>query len=163
MTRIKLDPMSKDDYSKYQEDNMRRYALEGVNSGRWEVEESLKESRNSIDELLPKGMKTKNNFFFNIVNEEMDEKVGVLWLAIQDKTMTKSIFIFDILIFDRYQNKGLGMETMKEIEIWAKEKGAKAIWLHAFWHNQRAIALYKRLGYAESGVTMTKKLNILQP
>ncbi len=159
MTEIRLEPMTKDDFSRYQADNTKRYALEGVASGRWEVEESLNESKKSIDELLPRGMRTKNNFFFNIVAERSKEKIGVLWLAIQDKTMTKSVFVFDILVFEKFRNRGLGTETLKEIDRWARGAGAKAVWLHAFWHNQKAIDLYRRTGFMESGLTMVKILN----
>ena len=161
MNQITLEPMTKKDYLGYKIDNVKRYALEGVKSGRWEAEESLKESEKSIKEYLPRGMRTKNNFFFNIAARSTGDKVGVIWLAIQGKTRSKSVFVFDILIFDEYRGKGFGTDAMKEIEVWAKKMGADAIWLHAFWHNQRAIGLYKRLGFIESGVTMTKKLEVV--
>jgi RimJ/RimL family protein N-acetyltransferase len=160
MSDIRLEPMTKDDYSEYQADNIKRYALEGVASGRWEVEESLKESEKSIKELLPRGIRTKNNFFFNIVAVRSKTKIGVLWLAIQDKTMNKSVFIFDILVFEKFRNEGLGTETLKEIDRWARGVGADAIWLHAFWHNQQAVKLYRRLGFLESGVTMVKRVGV---
>ncbi len=159
MVRVRLDPMTKVDYHEYMVDNIRRFAREGAKSGRWEVEEALKESEKSIKEYLPRGMRTKSNYFFNIVDRSSDDKIGVLWLAIQDKTMTKSVFIFDIMIFEKSRDKGFGTATFKEIERWSNGKDAKALWLHAFWHNQKAIALYRRLGYVESGVTMSKRLD----
>jgi RimJ/RimL family protein N-acetyltransferase len=158
MNRISLEPMTKDDHSEYMIDNIKRYARDGVKSGRWEMEESLEESEKSIKEILPNGMKTKNNFFFNIVDKSSNKKVGVLWLTVQDKTKSKSVFIYDILIFEGHRDEGLGTETLNEIESWGKGIEAGSIWLHAFCHNQKAIALYRRLGYTESDVTMSKKI-----
>jgi len=158
MTDVRLDPMAKDDYSEYMVDNVRRYAEAGVKSGRWERKESLKESEKSIKESLPKGMRTKNNFFFDLRDRNSGKKIGVLWLSVLDGTMTKSVFVYDILIHAKSRNKGFGTDAMAEIEEWARAAGAKTIWLHVFWHNQRALVLYKRMGYSESDVTMMKRI-----
>ncbi len=158
MTNVKLDPMTSEEYSEYSIDNIRRYAAAGVKAGRWEERESLRESEKSIKESLPKGMHTKNNFFFNLRDRSSGKKLGVLWLSVLEGTMTKSVFVYDIIIHAKYRNKGFGTDAMTEIEEWATAAGARTIWLHVFWHNQGALALYKKLGYSESGVTMRKSI-----
>lgn len=158
MSGIILAPMDKSEFSAYMLDNIRRYAAENVRAGRWAEEESVQMAEKSINDILPEGMDTKGNFFFDPKIPVSGEKIGVVWLSVLDQTKLRSVFIYDILIFEGFRGKGLGTETLKEIEAWAKGIEATSIWLHAFWSNQRSIALYRRMGYAESDLTMSKTI-----
>ena len=158
MSRIKLGPMDESEFSGYMKDNTIRYAAECARAGRWAEQDSFQMAEKSINDILPDGMRTKDHYFFKLRDLITGQEVGVAWMSIQDQAGFRSVFIYDIFICESCRGKGLGTETLKDIEGWAERSGAKSIWLHAFWNNQDAIALYRRLGYAETDVTMSKKI-----
>ncbi len=54
---------------------------------------------------------------------------------------------FGVAVCKKYRNLGIGTILMKELMKWAEDKGAEKLWLSVFSTNERAIALYKKLGF----------------
>ncbi|WP_010097519.1 GNAT family N-acetyltransferase [Ornithinibacillus scapharcae] len=84
--------------------------------------------------------------------------IGILWVYIQDKNQEKQAYIYDIELDEDQRGKGLGKATMLALEEYAKSENIKQIRLHVFAHNQRAIALYKKMGYEMTNHQMLKRL-----
>lgn len=65
-----------------------------------------------------------------------------------------------IVIDKPFQGKGYGRQAMKLIEKEAKRLGIKKLMLEVFSQNKRAVNLYKKVGYKETGkmIAMEKKL-----
>ena len=56
-----------------------------------------------------------------------------------------------ISIKDDYREKGIGQEMMKELERQASRLGLESIYLEVFSNNDRAIHVYGKMGYVETG------------
>lgn len=59
-----------------------------------------------MQNFLPKGEKTKNNYLYTIQHE--DQACGMIWLA--QKSIEEG-FIYDISILEKYQGFGYGKEA----------------------------------------------------
>ncbi|MBS4219620.1 GNAT family N-acetyltransferase [Bacillus sp. FJAT-49711] len=60
--------------------------------------------------------------------------------------------IFEISIQEKFTNKGIGASLIKKLLAWAQaNQRVEKISLEVFSNNERAIHLYKRLGFIEEG------------
>jgi ribosomal protein S18 acetylase RimI-like enzyme len=142
------------DFDPYMETLTRAYADDHVKTGRWTKEEGPGKAREEVRILLPNGRETPNHFFYSILADPSEEKVGSIWLAMEPR----GAFIYDLVIFEPYRRRGYAEEAMRLIERVASEKGARRISLHVFGDNVGARKLYIKLGYSETNVVMSKPL-----
>lgn len=158
MKDVRLEPMNEHEYASFIHREIDDYASESVAAGRWLPDEAMAQSRKVHEDLLPSGRETANQHFFTVREEGTGEEVGAVWLAIIEQTMEKEAFVYYIEMLEGSRGKGFGGLTLMAVEKKARELGASKISLHAFWHNQRAISLYKRVGYAVTSVNMSKRI-----
>jgi len=158
MEDVRLEPMNEHEYASFIQREINDYATENVAAGRWLQDEAMAQSRKAHKDLLPSGRETVNQHFFIVREEGTGKEVGAIWLAIIEQTMEKEAFVYYIEMLEGSRGKGFGGLTLMAVEKKARELGASKISLHAFWHNQRAISLYKRIGYAVTSVNMAKRI-----
>jgi ribosomal protein S18 acetylase RimI-like enzyme len=145
--------MNDDEYKNYLSSAITSYAEEKVISGNWSQEESISKAEEEYTRLLPKGVKTDNNFLYSILDD--DKAIGAIWLA---QLSEEKGYIYDINIVEKYQGFGYGKEAMKQIEKVGQKLGMKKIGLHVFGHNKVARGLYDKLGYQTTNVLMEKEI-----
>jgi RimJ/RimL family protein N-acetyltransferase len=58
---------------------------------------------------------------------------------------------FGMAILDGYRGRGIGTRLVEEGITWATGAGAHKLNLEVWPHNERAIALYKKMGFVEEG------------
>lgn len=75
-----------------------------------------------------------------------------IWL--QTRNNGTEMFICDIRIDDGLQGKGYGKQSMMALEQLVKSMGINKITLHVFNHNEVAVALYKKSGFAVTDLFM---------
>ena len=63
-----------------------------------------------------------------------------------------------VSIATQHQGKGIGRALMRHAENWARERGVEDIRLHVWDFNQRALSLYKELGYEIRSHVLGKRL-----
>ncbi|WP_430534166.1 GNAT family N-acetyltransferase [Listeria rocourtiae] len=148
--KLRLTPMAKERFADFAESLSVGYAKDQADAGIWAREEALFKARMTTMELLPDGVRTKNHFLWEVMQGE--ECIGTLWVFQEEKTY----FIYDILIFEAFQNKGLGSALLDLLEEQARERGITEISLHAFAHNKRAVHVYKKMGFEIVDITMRK-------
>ena len=73
--------------------------------------------------------------------------VGSADCRIGNLNKTRHTASFGVAVRKEYRRRGVGTALMKEVMKWAKEQGAEKLWLSVFSTNERAIALYKKLGF----------------
>ncbi|HWA51392.1 MAG TPA: GNAT family N-acetyltransferase [Dongiaceae bacterium] len=56
------------------------------------------------------------------------------------------------------EGQGVAARLMAGVEDWARDKGFRLLGLDVFANNQRARAFYRRLGYREDSLRLTKPL-----
>jgi ribosomal protein S18 acetylase RimI-like enzyme len=150
----RLVPMDPADFGSYLEQTTREYAEDNVRAGRWSAEEALSESQKQLQSLLPAGLETPQQYFFTILGGSVEQKVGVVWLAIEPR----GAFVYDLRVFEPFRRQGHAEEAMRLLEGVARARGAQKISLHVFAENQGARKLYSKLGYSETNVMMSKPL-----
>lgn len=132
------------------------YAEDNVRAGYWSESDSLEKSREAYENNLPQGIQTENHFLYTVHDGE--DAVGMVWMRVDLKSPTKSGFIFELYVGEKFRGKGYGKQAMLLIEEKAHEFGLKSIGLHVFAVNAVARKLYESVGYEVSSLNMTKKL-----
>lgn len=157
---IKLREMNDSEFQEFRIRTVKDYALEKTAAGAWREEEALDLSEKAIAALLPDGRSTKDACLYMVVDttEEKETPVGILWVQFRDGKFGREAFILDILIYEAYQGKGYGKQTLMALDEEARKQGAVRIGLHVFGHNQRAFQLYQKMGYETTDIQMVKKL-----
>ncbi len=68
--QVSLLPMNEEAFSDYLQIAIQAYARDNVDSGRWDESDALERSIKEHEALLPEGVETKDNYLFNVVDNE---------------------------------------------------------------------------------------------
>ncbi|EUJ37149.1 putative acetyltransferase [Listeria weihenstephanensis FSL R9-0317] len=153
MSKLYFEPMKQEEFKDFSENLSVNYAEDKIRAGLWDKEDALDQARFDMLHLLPKGVMTKDHLLWNVCNED-DEKVGTLWVLEEKDTY----FIYDIMIFEAFQNQGYGSELLRVLEEKARDEGISEIELHVFGHNKRALHVYENMGFEAIDINMRKRL-----
>ena len=152
---LTLSEMNQNSFNLYMSSAIETFASEKIKNGTWDKENAISNSKKQYDELLPYGLETPNNYFYDILNK--DHIIGYIWIAkSQDNNATA--FIYDFEIYEKFQNMGYGSDSINLISIKAKELGFSSLALHVFGKNSRAIHVYTKTGFEITDINMQKKL-----
>lgn len=155
---IQLQKMDNRDFEDYMASAITDYASDKVAAGTWAKAEAKQLSKESFERLLPNGVDTEKEYLYSIVVGQASQKVGYLWFQMNETLMGKSAFILDFVIFEQVRGRGYGKQTLEVLEEVAKNLDIHKIALHVFAHNTTAIALYEKVGYKNTDITMAKYL-----
>jgi ribosomal protein S18 acetylase RimI-like enzyme len=150
-----LRPMTESEYVAWRAAAIPAYAADKVASGQWLQGESLDLSQKEYDELLPDGIKTADNVLFTIVDDR-SAAVGVLWFAVKTRFGTRIAYVFDIAVEPERQREGHAHRALLALEEEARRAGLAGIALHVFGHNAGARALYEKLGFQPTSISLFK-------
>lgn len=153
-----LVPMSQDEFLAFAREAVPTFAAEKVASGEWTSEESLERSRKSFEELLPRGRATPDNHFFTIRDPAGDVDVGMIWIAAQQRAGKRIAYVYEISVKPDHQRRGHATRAFLALEELVRTLGLSGIALHVFGHNAAAHALYVRLGYQPTNISMFKSV-----
>jgi RimJ/RimL family protein N-acetyltransferase len=137
---------------------VRDYAADKVRAGAWSQAEAESRAARDVDGLLPEGPATQGHFLYSVRDESADAEVGTVWFALRDSGVGQSVWIYDIIINENFRRKGYASHTLEFVEDRARELGARSVELHVFGHNRRAQALYEKVGFNVTSITMTKPI-----
>jgi len=85
--------------------------------------------------------------------------VGYLWHSIN--TTEQSTFIYDFFVSSEYRGLGYGTEAISVLEKQLQEVGVNQIKLRVAYQNERALQLYKEIGFVITGFNMAKNIATL--
>ena len=159
---LELKPMTQDMYNNYIKKAIQQYAEEVAKSRGIDLDKALQLTNEEFNTLLPNGLKSENQYFNTIINDE-NEHIGIMWFSTESNHGKNEAFLCDIEINKEYRGKGYGHESMKLLESKIKEFNLDSICLHVFLRNEIACTLYNKIGYQEikrgkAGVIMKKTL-----
>ena len=149
--------MTQAQYLAYLDEAIPSFAAEKVASGQWSAEDALELSRRSLQQLLPQGIKTPDNYFY-AVQDKQGVFVGVLWVAAQERAGKRIAYVYDVSIRPEYRRKGFARSAFLSLEEEVRALGLSGIALHVFGHNTGAQALYSGLGYQPTNISMFKSV-----
>lgn len=153
---VQLIPFKEDELQPYYEDAIPRTAEGMIRAGNWDPDRGIEISRTKFHDLLPKGTATEGQYLFHIFDEDSGKNVGVLWFGLLDDS-TK-VHVYDIYIGNEHRNKGFASDAFHLFEEKVRALGVSRISLYVMPHNHAARALYEKLGYGTTGLTMVKEL-----
>ena len=149
-------------YREYRTNLVRHYAADKVRAGAWSQAEAEGRAARDVDGLLPEGPATQGHFLYSVRDDSMGAEVGTVWLALKDSGVGRSVWIYDIIIHEDFRRKGYASSTLDLVEERARDLGAKSVELHVFGHNRGARALYEKMGYNITSITMAKPVHAEQ-
>jgi ribosomal protein S18 acetylase RimI-like enzyme len=155
---ITLTPMSEAAFATYMAESIPAFAQDKVASGQWSEDSALELSRQGFEALLPQGLATADNQLFEIRADSKPGAIGMLWFAVQERAGKKIAYVFDIMIEPAHQRQSHGTQVFEILETKARALGLSGIALHVFGHNPQAHALYLRLGFRPTNISMFKPL-----
>jgi RimJ/RimL family protein N-acetyltransferase len=86
-----------------------------------------------------------------LVVEDNSFIVGTLNVRREKKFRHRHIASFGISLQEQYCNQGIGTLMLQKMIEWAKNNGIEKIMLNVMAINERAIHVYKKLGFKEEG------------
>jgi RimJ/RimL family protein N-acetyltransferase len=146
-------------FCEYREHLIHDYAADKVRSGVWSAGEAGNRSAKDVDGLLPEGTLTRDHFLYSVRDESVPAEIGILWVSPRDSGAGRSLWIYDIIVHERFRRRGYAGRILKLVEDKARELGAGKVELHVFGHNHGARALYEKLGYTATSIVMAKPVN----
>lgn len=144
---VSLEPMDEAFFNQYIRESLANFAEEMTTAGIWNLEEVDKKSQEKMQNLLPQGMEAPGHDFFRVVDKELDESVGILWIQVKDMAGERAFFIFDIEIDELFRRRGYGRRTLSALEEKAANLNVRAILLNVFADNVIARRLYDKSGF----------------
>lgn len=150
MTR--LEPMSEADFTAFNRINIQLLA-ESFGAG-LPHKEAVKKAEAEQKSLLPEGVKTQEQYLFSIKHEGAagriyadDNTTGGLWFTKLNRSGAEFAFLFFIHIDPELRGNGIGTKAMKLLEREVLKLGLGQIRLHVLKNNNKALKIYKKLGY----------------
>ena len=156
---VRLVPMNQTEFQTYLDSLLQDYAQDHARAGNFSAENALELAKLQVQQILPDGLDTQNHYFFNVEDETLANRVGVLWFAVQDRGAGPIAFVYDVRVYEEFHRRGYGTQTLQILEEKVREMGLTTISLHVFGHNHPARAMYKKLGYVETDVMMSKTIS----
>ena len=152
-----LRPITDEEFNTWKEAVIPGYAQDKVDSGQWPADAAIELSRKEYTELLPLGRNTENNYIYTVFGPE-GMPVGTLWFVAKERARQQIAFVYDILIWPEHRRRGHALRAFMALEREAARLGLSGIALHVFGHNHGAHALYVKLGYVATNISMFKQL-----
>ena len=146
------------EYTEWFTEHTKSYANDKVRAQQWGEEGALEQAQKDTKRFLSDGVNTPGHHLCHIVDQE--KRVGSIWWTISERFGQKIAFIFDIVIHENHRRKGYATEAIDHLKEKVSLEGVEAISLHVFAFNSGAIALYKKLGFATTSVSMTLPIKI---
>jgi len=153
-----LRPMTASEYADWVEQSITGYADDKVVSGQWTPEESLELARKELAELLPLGLETPGNSLFAVLDSQA-VAVGMLWFGVKKRFGADIAYVFDIHIRPERQREGHAARAFLALEGVVRRLGLSGIALHVFGHNDAARALYDKLGFRPTNISLFKPID----
>jgi GNAT superfamily N-acetyltransferase len=134
------------------------YALQIEEHAYTPAEEARDKAERDIAALIPDGRIPDGHYAFVVEDETTGEAVGRLWFAERPRGTETVAWVYEISIDERFRGRGYGRQAMLLREDEVRRRGWPAIALNVFGGNEPARSLYRKLGYAEVSVWMSKEL-----
>ena len=149
---MRLIKMTQEEFEVIKGRMIKDYAADKVKVGHWQEEDAIDLAKETVDNILRDGVDTEHHYLLDLCKDI--EKVGFVWFNVFNNT----VYVNNYLIYDDYHGKDYELKMVELLEDMAKELEVKKINLHSFGYNEKAIALYQKMGYDITDVYMSKKM-----
>ena len=157
---ISFGNITSNEFNKYSEYFVADYSEEISKNYGCSIEESIRQARAEIEKEFPGGIPSRGNHLVTIQLSAASEKetIGYLWYS--HNANSDHAFICDFFILEHCRNKGYGKASFVVLEKVLLEASIDQIRLRVAYTNDRALKLYKEIGFNVTGINMMKRLKI---
>lgn len=152
-----LRPMTEAEYATWLATAIPAYAADKVESGQWSAATADDRSKAEYEELLPQGLATPDHHLYTLEDDDA-APVGVLWFAVQTLFDARIAYVYDVSVVPHRQREGHALQAFHALEDEVRRLGLAGIALHVFGHNKGARALYAKLGFEPTNISLFKAL-----
>jgi ribosomal protein S18 acetylase RimI-like enzyme len=156
--KVTLQAMTDESFKDFKEKIIERFVENVAKNDRDPPEQVRKKEIAEFQHVLPLKHKTPNHFIFDVIAQDSGKQVGTIWLLKTTQDDETELFLYDIYIFEEFQNQGYGTALLRTYEQKAKEMGAQKLGLHVFGHNKGALKLYTKEEFFLTGYNLAKNL-----
>jgi ribosomal protein S18 acetylase RimI-like enzyme len=157
---IELAPMSGGDYDAFYQYVIHDYAEGLVHARNAHPDRALQTSVEQHRSVLSNGLDSPGQRFRVIREASLDVYVGCLWWGVVERYGTRKAMLYFVGILAPYRRRGYAMQALRLLEAEVARAGLDELRLYVFGHNAAARALYAKMGYAPSSITMTKAVDV---
>ncbi len=154
---MKLVPMTESEFNFWLPRSRRSYAADKMKANGLAQDEADKVAAEGFNQMLSQGINSKNNFLYS-AKDAQQNILGFIWFCVLSIEGHRRAYICDVIIEEQYRGKGYGRQVMMLVEQEIKKQGLNRVGLHVFGFNERAIKLYKSMGYLTTDIEMEKTL-----
>jgi len=147
---VALDRMTEDEFLAYRDALLHAYAAE--------LETSTGVAADEAEAMADAHLAVPEDEFHAAVrirDVATGDVVGEAWLLAADE----DAFLMDFRVDSAFQGRGFGRAAMAELEILARNAGARQIRLHVFARNAPARSLYEKHGFEVVSLQMRKRIH----
>lgn len=158
---ILLRDMRQEEFPAYSQYFIDDYSQEIAKNYGHSLEVSVELAKKDLHRSFPNGLED-NAHSLLCIEAEVDGEcklVGYLWHCVN--ISDNSTFVYDFFIFSEYRGLGYGTESISALETQLQAIGINQIKLRVAYHNDRALKLYKKVGFEITGFNMSKKVSEL--
>lgn len=156
MQTVELRPMTDPEYAAFLDRSVPEYAAAKQETGEFQPETAIEQSRAEHDALLPQGPATPGNLLFTAF-DPTGTAVGLLWLALPSGRQRRA-WVYDVWVEPAARGKGYGRAIMLAGERELTSRGVAELGLNVFGSNATARHLYESLGFQVTSQQMAKPL-----
>ncbi|WP_394144149.1 GNAT family N-acetyltransferase [Vibrio atypicus] len=144
-----------DDYCRYFTDDYSQEIVKNYGHG---IEKAVELANQDLIRCFPNGLESNEHSLLCIdVKDGDDVKLaGYLWHSVSSDG--QSTFIYDFYIFEEFRGRGFGTKAMSALESQMRDISVQQVKLRVAYHNERALKLYKEVGFSITGFNMSKTL-----
>ncbi|MFA0015620.1 GNAT family N-acetyltransferase [Vibrio lentus] len=156
---VVLREMRQEEYPAYCQYFVDDYSQEIAKNYGHSLDVSIELAKKDLHRCFPNGLEGNEHSLLCIdaeINGEL-KLVGYLWHSIN--VSDKSTFIYDFFVSSEYRGFGFGTQSISVLEAQLQTIGISQIKLRVAYHNERALKLYRDVGFEITGFNMSKKIS----
>ncbi|WP_317932349.1 GNAT family N-acetyltransferase [Halioxenophilus sp. WMMB6] len=156
---VVLRAMRQEEYPAYCHYFIDDYSREIATNYGHPMELAVELAKKDLASYFPNGLEDTEHTLL-CIDAEIEGKlslVGYLWHSVN--TSDNSTFIYDFFISGEHRSRGFGRQAIAELEKQLQSTGVNQIKLRVAYHNERALKLYKEVGFVITGFNMSKTIS----
>jgi ribosomal protein S18 acetylase RimI-like enzyme len=155
---VRLRPLRDDEVRGFLDALHEEYVQELVEDASLSWEEAEEKATSDHAALFPGGNPQPDHHMY-VVEPETGEPVGhVFWAKRQAPGSAWRGFLYQLYIDEPFRGRGFGRQAMELLEAEVRAEGLPGIDLNVWGGNELARSLYRKLGFEERAIFMSKEL-----
>ena len=143
-----LRRMNGREFEAFHQKSIEEYAQNLMRDQKLSAQDALRRADKEFTEIVPQGADTPGNELMIIEDAKTGQDVGAMWFVLEEDDGVKVAFLSDFWIDEAHRRRGYAAAALGEMQKKAREAGCEECRLFVWAHNEPAMRLYEKCGYA---------------